>query len=101
MPQKKKVFFSPVNVKELTIHTTHHKFKKKPKKKTIKNKTKTKQNKIKNHSRLILEREAHCVLIFQVFGRRLLETFTVLINIYIYIYYLELFILNSSFSTLY
>ena len=94
MPQKKKVFFSPVKVKELTIHTTHHKFKKK-------NKKKTKQNKIKNHSRLILEREAHCVLIFQVFGRRLLETFTVFINIYIYIYYLELFILNSSFSTLY
>ena len=79
MPQKKKVFFSPVKVKELTIHTTHHKFKKK-------NKKKTKQNKIKNHSRLILEREAHCVLIFQVFGRRLLETFTVFINIYIYIY---------------
>ena len=42
MPQKKKVFFSPVKVKELTIHTTHHKFKKKTK---TKNKNKTKQNK--------------------------------------------------------
>ena len=79
MPQKKKVFFSPVKVKELTIHTTHHKFKKK-------NKKKTKQNKIKNHSRLILEREAHNILIFQVFGRRLLETFTIFINTYIYIH---------------
>ena len=47
MPQKKKVFFSPVKVKELTIHTTHHKFKKKNKKKKQKqkNKNKTKQNK--------------------------------------------------------
>ena len=77
MRQKKKVFFFPVKVKELTIHTTHHKLKKT---KTKTKKTKTKQNKIKNHSRLILEREAHCVLIFQVFGRRLLETFTVFIN---------------------
>ena len=46
MPQKKKVFFSPVKVKELTIHTTHHKFKKKKNKKKTKKK-KQKQNKTK------------------------------------------------------
>ena len=40
MPQKKKrYFFFPVKVKELTIHTTHHKLNNK--------KTKTKQNKTK------------------------------------------------------
>ena len=91
MPQKKKVFFSPVKVKELTIHTTHHKFKKK-------NKNKTKQNK-KSFTLDTGERGSLC----PNFPSLWQKTFRNIYNIYkyIYIYYLELFILNSSFSTLY
>ena len=91
MPQKKKVFFSPVKVKELTIHTTHHKFKKK-------NKNKTKQNK-KSFTLDTGERGSLCPNFPSLWQKTFRNIYS--IYIYIYIYYLELFILNSSFSTLY
>ena len=96
MRQKKKVFFFPVKVKELTIHTTHHKLKKK-KNKNKKNKNKTKQNK-KSFTLDTGERGSLCPNFPSLWQKTFRNIYS--IYKYIYIYYLELFILNSSFSIL-
>ena len=81
MPQKKKVFFSPVKVKELTIHTTHHKFKKKTKKK---NKNKTKQNK-KSFTLDTGERGSLCPNFPSLWQKTFRNIYSIYKYIYIYI----------------